>query len=98
MSCGKQMKLNVSHSIEFHLLFFFYFADQICFCLPFLKYGLLLAIGSPLIRALPHAIITPLPGVEHQCVPHELYLRQPTCPEHLKLRPIDETKTIVGYH
>ena len=36
MSCGKQMKLNIS--IEFYL--------------PFLKYVLLLAIGSPLFRAL----------------------------------------------
>jgi hypothetical protein len=32
---------------------FFTLAVQICFCLPFLKYGLLLAIGSPaLFRAL----------------------------------------------
>ena len=37
------MKWNIS--IEF-------LAVQICFCLPFLKYGLLLAIGSPLFRAL----------------------------------------------
>jgi hypothetical protein len=31
---------------------FFTLAVQICFCLPFLKYGLLLAIDSPLFRAL----------------------------------------------
>jgi hypothetical protein len=34
------------------LAIFFTLAVQICFCLPFLKYGLLLAIGSPLFRAL----------------------------------------------
>jgi hypothetical protein len=51
MSCGKQMKWNIS--IEFHLPFFLLpLAVQICFCLPFLKYDLLLAIGSPLFRAL----------------------------------------------
>jgi hypothetical protein len=44
MSYGKQMKLNVS--TEFHLPFFFTLAVQICFFLPFLKYGLLLAIGA----------------------------------------------------
>jgi hypothetical protein len=31
---------------------FFTLAIRICFCLPFLKYGLPLAIGSPLFRAL----------------------------------------------
>jgi hypothetical protein len=29
-------------------IFFTLAVSQICFCLPFLKYGLLLAIGSPL--------------------------------------------------
>ena len=35
-------------------IFFFDLAVQICFCLPFLKCGLLLAIGSPLFQALLH--------------------------------------------
>ena len=44
------MKRNIS--IEFHLTFYFWLGSWNFFCLPSLIYGLLLAIGSPLFRAL----------------------------------------------
>ena len=48
----KRNKLTSDFLIEFRLPFFFNLAVKFYFRLPSLKYGLLLAIGSPLFRAL----------------------------------------------